>query len=132
MIGIDTNVLLRFLVHDDPEQGEKARQFMTERTAEDPAYVSAVVLAEVIWFLRQRLNYSKAQIVDMLRLLIASSEIVIEHTEELELLLAGSTFPAGDVADYLVAWSAGKVGCRKVITFDRKAAQAVPGMELLA
>ena len=58
MIGIDTNVLLRFLVHDDPKQGEKARQFMTERTAEDPAYVSAVVLAEVIWFLRQRLNYS--------------------------------------------------------------------------
>jgi len=132
MIGIDTNVLLRFLVHDDPKQGEKARQFMTERTAEDPAYVSAVVLAEVIWFLRQRLNYSKSEIVDMLRLLIASSEMVIEHTEELELLLADPKAAAGDVADYLAAWSASRVGCSKVVTFDRKAAQAIAGMELLA
>ena len=133
MIGVDTNILLRFLVDDDSEQSDKARHFLSERTAEDPAYISAVVLAEVVWFLRRRLSYPPSQVVEMLRLLLASAEVVIEHADELDMLLvAAQGASATNLADYLVAWAGLKAGCRKVITFDRKAAGTIPGMELLS
>ncbi|NJR13735.1 MAG: type II toxin-antitoxin system VapC family toxin [Phyllobacteriaceae bacterium] len=54
MIGIDTNVLLRLLVIDDPVQNALARTFFESRTIEDPAYVSAITLAEPSWSLRRR------------------------------------------------------------------------------
>lgn len=132
MIGIDTNVLLRFLVDDDPEQNDRARRLLSQRTAEDPVYLSSLVLAEAVWFLRRRLDYPLAQIVEMLRFLIASPEVVIEHAEELEILLAEQDASIVNLADHLVAWSGLKAGCGKIVTFDRRAARVIPGMELLA
>ncbi|RWX79000.1 PIN domain-containing protein [Neorhizobium lilium] len=132
MIGIDTNVLLRFLVEDEPAQSAVAHQFMLERSAEDPAYISAVVLAETVWFLSRRLDYPKTRIFEVLGVLAQSAEIVVEHSAELKHLVAATRQPAADIADYLVAWSALKSGCSKTFTFDQKAATRVPGMELLA
>lgn len=132
MIGIDTNVLLRFLVDDDPAQGAVARQFMGKRSAADPAYVSAIVLTETIWFLARRLNYPKSQIGELLKQLVEAEEIVFEHADELKAWGTDKSHPNADIADYLIAWSASKSGCRSTMTFDKKAASRVPGMELLA
>ncbi|WP_112944917.1 MULTISPECIES: PIN domain-containing protein [unclassified Rhizobium] len=132
MIGIDTNILLRFLLDDEPTQGAIARQFMSERTTDDPAYVSAVVLAETSWLLNRRLGYSKSEIATVLAQLAQADEIVIEHSKELKLLTADTSRPIADIADYLVVWAAANVGCAKTFTFDRKAARKIPGMELLA
>jgi predicted nucleic-acid-binding protein len=132
MIGVDTNILLRFLVEDDPDQNEKARHFLWQRTAEDPAYISAMVLAEMAWYLRRRLSYPQSQILELLRLLLASAEVVVEYAGELDVLLAEQNASATDLADHLIAWASAKAGCRATLTFDRKAAARVPGMELLA
>ena len=132
MIGVDTNILLRFLVEDDPEQNEKACHFPSQRTAEDPAYISAIVLAEMTWYLRRRLSYPQSQVLELLRLLLASAEVVVEHAGELDVFLAERNAPATDLADHPIAWASLKAGCRNIITFDRKAAGRVPGMELLA
>jgi predicted nucleic-acid-binding protein len=132
MIGIDTNILLRFLVDDDPEQSAIARQFMGLRNSEDPAYVSAVVLAETVWFLTRRLDYPRSQIAEMLGLLVQAEGIVFEHSNELRLWSVETSHPTADIADYLIAWAAFKAGCSKTMTFDKQAATRVPGMELLA
>ncbi|MBB3977251.1 MULTISPECIES: PIN domain-containing protein [Rhizobiaceae] len=132
MIGIDTNVLLRFLVDDDVAQNDRARRFMAERTEDDPVYLSAVVLAETVWVLRRRLGYSQRQITEMLRQLLVSVEVVVEYAGELEVTLLETEATISDLADCLVAWAALKAGCSKVVTFDRKAARAIPGMELLS
>ena len=132
MIGVDTNVLLRFLVDDDAEQNDVARRFLSERTEEDPVYLSASVLAETVWVLRRRLGYPQPQITEMLCHLLESAEVVVEYGEELETTLLTEGAAISDLADYLAAWAALKVGCRKVVTFDRKAAKAIPGMELLS
>ncbi|SOC37000.1 predicted nucleic-acid-binding protein [Rhizobium subbaraonis] len=132
MIGVDTNVLLRFLVDDDVEQNKVARRFLSERTEEDPVYLSAVVLAETVWVLQRRLGYPQPQITEMLRHLLVSAEVIVEYAEELEATLLMADAAISDLADYLVAWAALKAGCRKVLTFDRKAAKAIPGMELLS
>jgi len=132
MIAIDTNILLRFLIDDDPAQNAKARTFMAERTGDDPAYVSAIVLAETMWVLRRQLNYPLSQIFETIRSLLTAAELTIEHADELGVLLAAQNAPVADIADYLVAWAGFDAGCQKTMTFDRKAASRIPGMELLA
>lgn len=131
MIGIDTNVLVRFLVDDDVKQNAIARAFMAERTADDPVYLGAVALAETVWVLHRRLNYSMPVIFDMLRALLAADGFIIENMEELDALINGEEKPEGDLADHLIAWSCARAGCERVVTFDRKAVLSVPQMELL-
>lgn len=132
MIGVDTNILLRLVVIDDPEQNERARRFLSERSAGDPAYISGIVLAELVWVLRRRLGYQQPQIAELLLSLLASEDVVMENAEELGLLLSEENPPVDTLADNLVAWTAMRAGCSKVVTFDRKAAKIIPGMELLA
>jgi predicted nucleic-acid-binding protein len=131
MIGIDTNVLVRFLVKDDPVQNFAAQRYLEARTADSPAYVSAVVLAETTWILNRRLKYPMPVVAELLQNLLATESLVFEYTEELDALLSEEG-PKADLADYLIAWAAQRAGCTSIKTFDQKAASRVPGMELLA
>jgi predicted nucleic-acid-binding protein len=131
MIGIDTNVLVRFLVRDDERQHAIARSFMLERTAESPAFLSAIALAETVWVLHRRMEYPMSDIVAMLQALLSADNLILEHMEELDMLINGDNALKGDLADHLIAWSGKKGGCTRSVTFDLKAASVVDGMELL-
>jgi predicted nucleic-acid-binding protein len=132
MIGIDTNVLVRFLVVDDPVQNDRARAFFAARSPEDPAFVSSVTLAETVWVLHRRMKYPLVQVVTALREMLASEEIRIEHADELGRLLHDGNAPAADIGDHLISWAGIAAGCTSTVTFDRRAASFVPSMELLA
>lgn len=132
MIGVDTNVLLRFLVDDDPAQNEIARRLLSGRSSADPVFISAVTIAETVWVLTRTLDYSSDIVCDMLRDLLASDAVSIEHGDELGFLLGESQPKKAEIADYLIAWSAERAGCSHTVTFDRRAARLVPSMELLA
>lgn len=132
MIGIDTNVLLRFLVDDDPAQNDIARRWLSGRTTVDPVFISAVTIAETVWVLTRTLDYSVDVVSDMLRDLLASDAVSIEHGDELGFLLGESTSKKAEIADYLIAWSAERAGCSHTVTFDRRAARLVPSMDLIA
>lgn len=131
MIGVDTNVLVRFLVEDDPAQNAIAREFFAKRSPEDPAYISATVIAETVWVLRRRLKLPLATVSNLVQNLLAADRLVVEFTEELDALLSQET-PRTDIADYLIAWSSTRAGCTATVTFDRTSAEAIPGMELIA
>ena len=131
MIGIDTNVLVRFLIDDNDRQCARARGFLADRTVDDPAYVSAVAIAETVWVLHRSFGFSMPAILDALRALLAADSLLIEHAEELDALINADSAPGSDLADYLIAWSGASAGCRQTVTFDLKAAKSVPGMELL-
>jgi len=132
MIGVDTNVLLRLVVIENEEQNAKVQSFFAERNADDPAYVSAIVLAETIWLLRSRYGYSRSAVADMLRAMLSSDDFLVEHEGRLALLLEQNPAPPAEIADFLIAWSAGAAGCTHTVTFDRRAASRIPGMELLS
>ncbi len=131
MIGVDTNVLLRFLVDDHPEQNRLARAFLSERDARDPIFVCAVTLAETVWLLSRGLGYSTKDIRQLISELLASEGVVMEHAERLGMLLASDVTIQADIAGYLIAWAGSAAGARGTLTFDRRAAATVPGMELL-
>ena len=131
MIAVDTNVLLRYIIRDDPVQFERAAEFFNKRTSAEPAYVSLVVLAELAWVLRRHYQYSSAQILGLLKALLDTVELSFELEEVLAPYFSRMKDLKGDVADHLVALSSMNAGCRHTVTFDRAAAHSVPGMELL-
>lgn len=131
MIGVDTNVLLRFLVEDDAAQSSAARTFMSERSEDSPVFVSSVVLAETVWLLNKRLAYPMVDIVGMLKTLLAVDGMLLEYAEELDAWLSGEDEAQGDLADNMISWAGLRAGCRTTVTFDKSAARKVPGMELL-
>lgn len=131
MIGVDTNVLVRFLTADDPRQHRAARAFFSERTLADPAYISAVTLAETLWLLRRRYGLAPETILDSLSMIIDSDDFVVEGREAVESIRAGMG-TAAQLTDFVIAHLNRKAGCSRTVTFDRRAAKAIAEMELLA
>lgn len=132
MIGIDTNVLLRFLLADDPRQHESAGDFFRKRSSEDPAYISLFVFAEACWVMSRSYGFKNHQIATVFAGLLESREVVFEDPGLIEDLFQAEELIRFDIADYLVAEFARRGGCSKTVTFDRDAARHVTGMELLA
>ncbi len=130
MKAVDTNVLLRFVVRDDEDQFARARSFLGARTPDDPAFISLIVLVEFAWTLRQRYGRSRDEIRSLVASLLDAREIAFEDESELSAVVAGAS--RGDLADHLISYCSRRAGCSSTVTFDQKAAMAVPGMEFLA
>jgi predicted nucleic-acid-binding protein len=131
LIGVDTNVLARLFVTDNAQQHAAARRFFAERSADDPAFVSALVQAELVWLLERTMRFPIERIVDVLQGILSSADFVVEHSDLLEEALHSWTGNTLDLADYLIAGIARRAGCEVTATFDKAAARRVPGMELL-
>ena len=125
------NVLLRFVVIEDVNESERAAAFFNARHADDPAYVSIIVLVEFIWVLRSRYRLSQDRVVFVIESLMSSPAFMFEEQQHLSMLLHNVKVKAGDLADHLIALSASRAGCSHTVTFDAAAASAVPSMELL-
>lgn len=132
MIGADTNVLLRLVVDDNAAQHALAKTFFADRSSNDPAYISIVVVAEFAWALRQLYSYGKDQIADVVLALLQSPDLVVERRDLVEEAAQLSRQPKVGFVDALIARLAIADGCRSIMTFDKDAAKRIPGMELLA
>lgn len=130
MKAVDTNVLLRFVLRDDERQFATAAAFFNSRTAEDPAFISLIVLAELVWALRQRYGYSRSETRSLVVTLLETAELLFEDEGVLSSMVAEAE--RGDLADHLICHSAKRAGCTSTVTFDQDAAKAIPSMELLA
>lgn len=132
MIGVDTNVLVRFVVKDDLDEFERSSAFLADRTPEQPAFVSIIVLIEFVWVLRSRYRYTQESIGFAIEALLSSPALVFEEGEFLSILLRNTKVKSGDLADHLIAFCAARAGCSRTVTLDAAAANAIPSMELLA
>lgn len=130
MIGIDTNVIVRSLVGDDPAQTGAAVKLMESLSATEPAWISHVVLAETFWVLRRIYRVPAAEIVTELSRLVSANNVITEQPDVVNASLLAAAAGA-DFADALIAYGARRAGARTVKTFDTGAAQTLDGMELL-
>jgi predicted nucleic-acid-binding protein len=129
MIGLDTNVLVRYLTHDDRTQTAAAMRVMNSLSLDSPGFLSLIVIVELVWVLSLSYRYQKKEIEQVLENLLRSKELVIERADLVS--QASRAFSAGraDFADYLIERCAHTAECQYTVTFDRKAAAA--GMRLL-
>ena len=130
MIALDTNVLVRFLVQDDPEQARLADEVMDRLTEGAPAFVGREVLIELVWVLERAYRLGRSDIAGALDGLLASTELVIEGADEIGPALELYRNDGFGFADLMIAAAARRAGAGEVVTFDRKAA-GLPGVRLL-
>lgn len=124
MIGIDTNVLVRFLVQDDEAQFEKARRLIKREVAAGrKVFVNQLVLLETEWVLRSRYAVSKALIIEAISGLLDSAEIKFEDEPTIEEALYIWKDCTADFAGCLIGAKNRRLGCRATATFDVKASK---------
>lgn len=124
MLGLDTNVLVRFLVQDDPTQFQKARRLIANAAANDePVLVSLLVLLETEWVLRSRYEFSKNEIVGALSALLETADVLFEDEASVETALYTWKDSAADFADGLIGAHNTLLGCSSTATFDIKASR---------
>jgi len=122
MLGIDTNVLVRFLVRDDETQFEKARRLIKrEADAGRNVLISLLVLLEAEWVLRSRYKLSKAEIVSVVAGLLDATDVRFEDEPSVEQALFFWKDSTADFADCLIGAHNRMLGCRATATFDARA-----------
>ncbi len=130
MIGLDTNVIVRYVTHDDPAQTRSAIKLLDSLSKESPGFVSLIVLAELVWVLRSVYDFGKDEVTPVLEILLQSDSLVIENREVAwQAFLKFKSGVAG-FSDYLIERSGGAAGCLHTVTFDQIAAKS-SGMKLL-
>ena len=131
MIGLDTNVLVRYLVHDDLSQARKATQVITKQcTSEDPGFVNRMVLCELVWVLDSAYGYSKDTILAVLEKLLRTSQFKIEDIQSTWTAFRRYQKGKADFADCLLGATNQSGGCDVTVTFDR-AASTLEGFQRL-
>lgn len=131
MAALDTNVLVRFLVEDDPAQLAAARRFIRKCvSAGETLYVPVTVSLELEWVLRSNFGFSKPAVVQTLSQLLSSVELSFESEGPLEVALVLYNQGAADYSDCLHVALAAGAGEQPLWTFD-KAASKVDGARFL-
>ncbi|MDQ3077705.1 MAG: type II toxin-antitoxin system VapC family toxin [Pseudomonadota bacterium] len=129
MIGIDTNILLRYLVEDEPEQTALAVDLIENRlSAGEPGFIAITVVAEMAWILKRRYRRTPAQVRTIVEELLKAPQIVVERSAVVQSALE---LQHPDLADAIICESCKAAGCEKTETFDRAFAR-LPGAEMLS
>jgi predicted nucleic-acid-binding protein len=124
MIGLDTNVLVRYLVEDDPAQAALSARLIEERcTAEQPGFVNHMVLCELVWVLESVYRLARRDIADIIDRMMRIPALEIEDFDLA--LAAAAAYRTGtcDLADALIGRKNRRHGCSATVTFDRRAAR---------
>lgn len=124
MIGLDTNVLVRYIVQDDPEQARAATRLVESAcTEQSPGYISVVVLVELVWVLAAAYDYERDVIASVLGQILRTTEFTVEDGDLAWNALREFEEGNAGFADYLLARRNRSSGCSTTFTFDRKAAK---------
>ncbi len=120
MIALDTNVIVRYLTLDDPDQGPRAKAIFDGLTEDEPGFIATVVCAETQWVLTRSYKLTTDDVVERLTALSQSDEIRAEDPAAVT-SAASAARQGADFADALIAAAATRAGCNEVVTFDKRA-----------
>jgi predicted nucleic-acid-binding protein len=130
MIGLDTNVLVRYIMQDDAKQAALSSR-LVESFADSAGFIPLIVIAELSWVLSSAYGLSREQLAEALEGVLRSKEWVVEKADIVWQAVRLFQNGSADFADCLIFRSAAAAGCEKTMTFDRDAAKS-GGMTLLA
>jgi predicted nucleic-acid-binding protein len=122
MLGLDTNVLVRYLVQDEPQQCQRAKRLLARELAKgEPVLISLLVLLETEWVLRSRYELEKQQRLSTLSALLDTADLTFEDEACIEQALYSWKDSTADFADSLIEARNRRLGCSGTATFDAKA-----------
>lgn len=130
MIGLDTNVLVRYIMQDDPKQSPKASKLIESLDGDNPGYITHVCVIELYWVLTSGYELTGEQVTQALEAILRTKQLLVERADQV--MRALRVFAAGkaDFADCLIERSASGAGCTQTMTFDVGASKHA-GMTLI-
>src|SRR4029077_4612038 len=131
MIGLDTNVVFRYLAQDDPVQSPKATELIERRLSEEnPGFVSVVAMVETAWALDRASGLADREIAAAIERTLQADVLVVEDEQEVFAAMIALKEGHGSCADALIGGLGISAGCSRTLTFDQTASR-LPGFELL-
>ena len=130
MIGLDTNVLVRYIMQDDPKQSLKATTLIESLEDDHPGFVTVVSILELYWVLTSCYGLSNYQVKQALDVLLRTRQIIVDRAEQVMRALRVFETGKADFADCFIERTASSVGCEQTLTFDVDAAKYA-GMTLI-
>jgi len=130
LTGLDTSVLVRYIMQDDPRQSALATRLLESLTADAPGFVSLISVVELSWVLSSAYELDRVQLVQAIEALLRTKEIVVDRAETVWKAVRLFQSAHADFADCLIERSAAAAGCERTMTFDRGAAKGC-GMTLV-
>jgi len=122
MIGLDTNILVRYLTQDDREQSAKATELIEHRLTErDPGFVSVVAMIEAVWVLDRAYGLDSQEIAGAVERILQVDVLTVENEQEVFTAMITLRQRRGSFADALIAELGSRAGCQHTLTFDQKA-----------
>ncbi|HEX4321239.1 MAG TPA: type II toxin-antitoxin system VapC family toxin [Acidobacteriaceae bacterium] len=131
MIGLDTNVVVRYLMQDDVVQSALANRLIDALTEASPGYISLICLAELYWVLDHTYKLTRTEIIQAIRGVITSETLLLQDSELVKRAFYMYSKGNVDFDDCLIAQCAFSASCNSIMTFDKVAAKN-SGMQLLA
>jgi predicted nucleic-acid-binding protein len=130
MIGLDTNILVRYVTQDDPVQSAKAIEVIERRLTEEiPGFISIVAMVETVWVLDRAYGLTPQEIAAVVERMLQTDVLVIENEQEVFTAMIALKEGQGSFADSVIAALGVRAGCSCTLTFDHKAAR-LRGFEL--
>jgi predicted nucleic-acid-binding protein len=130
MIGLDTNILVRYLAQDDPIQSPKATEIVERRLTErDPGFISVMAIVETAWVLDRAYGLTDHEVAAAIERILQADVLLVENEQEVFAAMVALRDGNGSFADALIAALGARAGCARTLTFDRKALR-LPGFEL--
>jgi predicted nucleic-acid-binding protein len=131
MIGLDTNILIRYLTQDDPVQSVKATEILERRlTPRNPGFVSIVAMVEIVWVLDRAYGLTAQDIAVVVERLLQVEVLTIENEQEVFTAIVALKRGRGSFAGALITELGARAGCARTLTFDQKAVR-LRGFELV-
>jgi len=131
MIGLDTNILIRYLTQDDRTQSAKATEILEHRlTHDNPGFVSVVAMVETVWVLDRAYGLTPEEIATAIERLLQVEVLAIENEQEVFTAMVALKQGRGAFADALISELGARAGCTRTLTFDQKAIR-LSGFELV-
>jgi predicted nucleic-acid-binding protein len=132
VIGLDTNILVRYLAQDDPVQSFKATELIERRlTRDDPGFVSVLAMAETVWVLDRAYGLADQEIAAAIERTLQVDVLVVENEQEVFSAMIALKDGRGSFADALIGALGARAGCSRTLSFDQKASR-LPDFELLS
>lgn len=130
MLGLDTNILVRYITQDDSKQAKMATDVIENQiSSQNLGYVTLISLVEITWVLSSCYKVERAQVLDVVHYLLTSKQIQVERSDVAYLALRKCRDNNGDFSDAVITALSEQDGCEQVLTFDKKAVSI--GMTLL-
>ena len=120
MNALDTNVLIRYLVRDNPAQADAARVLLEGLTVGNPGYICREVMIEVVWVLERSYRFSREQIASIVIDLIDTDSLVIEDDNDVAQCAIAYHQGGADFSDLMILAAANRVGAQPLYTFDQR------------